>query len=199
MEFGQLPAQAHRAIRPETGCQILQRGGELVGGFVENHGPPLLGQGFQMLPAAFFGGGEKTLKAEPPGGLPGDAQGGDGGAGTGDGAHRDSRLGALFDQIFSRVGNGGAACVGNQGAGLAVQNPLDDLVSFEGLVMLVVADKAFFDAQMIQQFQGDPGILGGDEVRLFQGFPAPDGDVPQIADGGGNEIEHSGHYETSFL
>ena len=54
--------------------------------------------------------------------------------------------------------------------------------------MLKVADKALFDAQMVQQLDADTGILCGDEIRLLQSFPAPLGNVAQIADGGRHQI-----------
>ena len=103
-----------------------------------------------MLPAAFFRSGEEALEAEPAGGLPGNAQRRNGGAGAGDGADGDTGLGALLDQILPGVGDGGAARVGNQRAGLPGENAVDDPVALCGLVMLVVADKAFFDAQMVE-------------------------------------------------
>ena len=81
----------------------------------------------------------------------------------------------------------------DQGAGLTVQDPLHNFIAFESLVMLVVADEAFFDTQVIQQLQRNPGILRGDEVGIFQGFPAAGGDIPQIADGSGNKVKHSSH------
>ena len=54
--------------------------------------------------------------------------------------------------------------------------------------MLVVADKAFFNAQVVEQLQTDPGIFCGNKVGLFQSFPAALGNIPQIADGGGDKV-----------
>ena len=65
--------------------------------------------------------------------------------------------------------------------------------------MLVVADKAFFDAEMVQQLQGYAGILRRDKVRIFQCFTAALGNVTQITDGGRNEILHSGHNLISYI
>ena len=59
--------------------------------------------------------------------------------------------------------------------------------------MFEITDQGLFNAQMIHQLQCDPGILGGDKIHAFQGFPAALGNVTQIANGGGDEIEHSGH------
>ena len=59
-------------------------------------------------------------------------------------------LGALLDQILPGVGDGRAARVGNQRAGFPGENAVNNPVALCGLVMLVVADKAFFDAQMVE-------------------------------------------------
>ena len=193
MKLCQLPAQTDGAVSAEDFRHIRQRGHQLVGGFVENHRPGLGSQGVQMLPAAFFRRGEEALKAEPAGGLPGNAQRRDGGAGTGDGANDDAGFSALLDQVLPGVGDGGTARVGDQRAGLPGENAVNDPVALRGLVMLVVADKAFFDAQMVEQFQRHPRILGGDEVGAFQRLPAAQGDIPQIADGGRDKIQHSSH------
>ena len=56
----------------------------------------------------------------------------------------------------------------------------------KSLVVLKVADKALFDAQMVQQLQAHAGIFRGDEIRLLQGAAAAIGNIPQIADGGGD-------------
>ena len=33
----------------------------------------------------------------------------------------------------------------------------------------------------------------GDKIRVFQSLPTANGNVPQISDGGGNQIQHSCH------
>ena len=63
---------------------------------------------------------QEAFEAETAGGLTGNAQGGDGGTGAGDGADHDARVMALLYQILAGVGNGGAAGIGDQGAGFAV-------------------------------------------------------------------------------
>ena len=42
--------------------------------------------------------------------------------------------------------------------------------------------------QMVQQLPGDPGVLGGDKIRLRQGFGGPGRDIAQIPDGRGTKI-----------
>ena len=172
-ELTKLPAQADGPVRAEGLQQILQGGGQLVGGFIEDHGPLLLFETLQMLPAALLGGGQEALEAEPPGGLAGNAESGDGGTGAGNGTDLDSGSHALLDQILAGIGNGGTACIGDLGAGLTGQDPLYDLITFDSLVVLIVAHKAFFNAQVVQKLQGHPGILSGDEIHRFQHLLCP--------------------------
>ena len=75
-----------------------------------------------MGPTAFLGGGQETLKAEPTGGLPGNAQGSDQSARAGDGADGNARLHALTHQLLTGVRDGGTSRVGDQSTGLASQN-----------------------------------------------------------------------------
>ena len=44
------------------------------------------------------------------------------------------------------------------------------------------------DDRAVEQLHRRPGGLGGDEARLGQGLRHAGGDVPQVADGGGNQI-----------
>ena len=193
MELAQLPAEADGTFRAEYLHHVLQGIHQLVGRFVKNHGALFCPQGRKMLPAAFFAHGEEALKAKPAGGLPGNAQCGDGGTGTGNGADGDACGGTFLHQILTGVRDGGASCIGNQGAGLTGQNPLHNAASLEGFVMLVIAYKGLFDFQVVEQLQGYPGVLCGDEIRIFQGLPGTQGNVSQVSNGGGNQIKYSGH------
>ena len=141
-----------------------------------------------MLTTALFGGRQEAFKAESAGALTGDAQRGDDRAGTGNGAYGDACLGTLLHQIFAGIRDGGAAGIRNQSAGLTGEDPLYNKITLTGLVMLIVADEAFFDAHMIQQLQRDAGIFRGDEVRLLQRLPAAGRDVAQVTNGGGYQI-----------
>ena len=65
---------------------------------------------------------------------------------------------------------------------------IDDFLAAFPFVVFVVTDKAFFDTQMVQQFQTYPGIFRCNEISLLQGFPAPLGNISQIANGSGDEV-----------
>ena len=149
MELCQLPAKADGAVLSENLRHALQGVHKLMGSFVEDHGPLLVYKRIQMLPAAFRGGGEKTLKAKSTGSLTGDAQGGDHGTGTGNGAHGNACVCALLYKLLAGVGDGGTSGVGYQRAGLPGKDPVQDHITLLRLVMLVVADKVFSDTKVV--------------------------------------------------
>ena len=169
MQFGQLPAQTQGTVGTEIRDHILQRCQQLVRGLVENHGPLLFPQSFQMSKPAFFRSGQEALKAEAPRQLPGNAQGGNGGAGAWNGGDGNPGFGTLPDQFLAGVGNGRASRVGNQCTVFSRQNPGNDPVPPESLVVFIVADQGLMQLQMVQKLQGHPGILRGDEIRLRKG------------------------------
>src|SRR5208337_2131247 len=57
------------------------------------------------------------------------------------------------------------------------------------LVVLVIADGARLDAVMAEQLQGLARVLAGDQVNFFEHAQGTQGDVFEVADGRGNEIE----------
>ena len=60
--------------------------------------------------------------------------------------------------------------------------------------MGVVADQRRGDAVMVQELFAVPGILGGNQVHLLQDPQGPEGDVLQIADGRGDDVESANFY-----
>ena len=44
-------------------------------------------------------------------------------------------------------------------------------------------------AVMVEQLAGDAGVLAGDQVGAGQGFERAHGDVAQVADRGGDEVQ----------
>ena len=57
--------------------------------------------------------------------------------------------------------------------------------------MGVVADERRLNPEVAQELAGVAGIFRGDEVRLFQHPKGPEGDVLQVADGGGDDVERA--------
>ena len=85
-----------------------------MGGFVEDHGALLRRQGLQMRPAVFFVHRQKALEGKPSGRQSGHRQGGDKGAGAGDGHHGNIRLGTALHQQLTWVADGRRAGICDQ-------------------------------------------------------------------------------------
>ena len=150
-----------------------------------------------MLPPALFIDGQKALKGEPAGGKAADGQGVHRRAAAGDGQNLHAVFRAQPHQVLAGVGNGGRAGVRHQSAGLACQQALENGLPGGDVVVLVVADQGLFDFKMVQQLDGYPGILRRDEVHGLQRLYRPGREVPQIADGGGDQIKRAAHSASS--
>ena len=199
MELRQLPAQGHPPVRTEGLPQVLQRGAQLVGRLVEDHGPLLVFQRVQPFPAAFLVDGEEALKGEPPRGQAADRQGIHCRAAAGDGEHLHPIFGTQPHQILSGIGDGRCTGVRHQSTGLPSQQPLQDGLARSGMVVFVVAHQGLFDLKVIQQLHRDPGVLRGDEVHGSQRLRCPGREVPQVADGRGHQIQRTAHAFVSFV
>ena len=199
MELRQLPAKGDLPVRAEGVPQVRQGGGKLVGSFVEDHGASFPPETVQMLPTAFFVDGEESLKGKAPGGQAADGQGVHRRAAAGDGEHPHAVFRAQPHQILSGIRHSGGARVRHQGAGFPRQQPGEDGLSGGDVVVLVVADQRLFDVEVVQELDGHPGVLRGDEIRIFQGLHGSGGEVSQIADGGGHQIECAAHGMSSSV
>ena len=142
----------------------------------------------ELLPPLLLAGGQEPLEGEAARGQAGHRQSVHGGAAAGDGQHLHAVFGAQAHQILAGVADGGHARVGHQGAGLASQQAGQDGLSGGGAVVLVIADQGLFDVEVVQQLHRHAGILGGDEVGALQRFHGAGGEIPQVADGGGDQI-----------
>ena len=185
MELGQLPAEGGLPV-PQDLQEVREGGPQAVGGLVEDHGALLPDQGREALPALLPPHGEEALKGEAPRSKPADRQGGDQGTAPRDGLHGHALRRAELHQGLAGIADGGGPGVGDQGAGLPGQEPGENGRARRGLIVLVVAHQGLFDAEVVEELQGHPGVLGGDEVRPGQGLHRPGTEVPQVADGGGD-------------
>ena len=146
----------------------------------------------QNVAALFFVSREEPLEAEPSGGHPGYRQGGDQRAGAGKGSHADALLDAFGGDDLAGVRNRWRSGVRHQGDRRAAAKLGDQLVSFVVLVVLVVACERLLDLKVVEKAQGIARVLGGDEIDLTEGAKDALGDVAEVADRGGAEVEGAG-------
>ena len=164
-----------------------------MGRLIENHGAPLPLQFLQVGAAVLLVHGQEALEGEPAGGQAGHRQGGDQGAVTRDGHHIHPILGAEGHQLLAGVGHRRGARVGDQGAALPGQQAAEHRLAPRPGVVAVIGEHGLFQPQVVEQLEGHPGILRGNKIHLPQGVRDAPGDVPQVADGGGYQIQRSGH------
>jgi len=60
------------------------------------------------------------------------------------------------------------------------------------LVMLVAAYGGGLDFEVVEQFLGLAGVFAGDAVDALEDVKGAEGDVAQVADGRGDEVEAGG-------
>ena len=64
------------------------------------------------------------------------------------------------------------------------------MLNYLVLVVLMKRSEWADDLVMIEQLNGGAGIFGENEIDRFQNFKGTEGYVLEIADGGGNDVEH---------
>ena len=68
------------------------------------------------------------------------------------------------DDAFPRIGNSGHAGIGNKGDRLATADPVQNFRLARSLVELLVAEKGFFQLQVLEKKASVPGVFCGDQV-----------------------------------
>ena len=96
-----------------------------------------------------------------------------------------------FEESHSGVGDAGHSGVGDDGDRGAVAELLDELCGAHGLVVLVVGDEGFIDPVVLQEDSRVPGVFCGDEIDGAEGVESAQGDIGEVADGSGDEVEHA--------
>ena len=88
------------------------------------------------------------------------------------------------------VGDAGRAGVGDERDALAFTQEAEDALPGLVFVVFVKGDLRAADLKVLEQPPGRACVLAGDEIDAAQGLQRPQRDVPQVADRGGDEIEH---------
>ncbi len=167
-------------------------GVEAVGGFEEDAGFVGVEGGFEDADSLGGFDGEEAAEVEGVGGEAAADEGGEDGAGAGDDFDGDVGGAAGGDEALAGVGDAGHAGVGDVGDGFALGEFGEELGAAHGLVVLVEADEGFADFEVGEEFAGVAGVFAGDEVDGGEGIAGAEGDVPEVADGGGDDVEVAG-------
>ncbi|MFM1944056.1 MAG: hypothetical protein RI897_3038 [Verrucomicrobiota bacterium] len=172
--------------------EFLEEALDAEGGFVERERSRKCAERFEAGAALPGFMGEETDEVEFVGGEAAGGEGGDDGAGTGDGFDAEAGLEDGADDAFAGVADSGGSGVGDERDGFALLQELEDLFCALVFVETKGAEEGFADAEVFQEEAGVAGILCGDAVAVLEDAEGACGDVFQITDGGGDEVESSG-------
>ena len=117
--------------------------------FVEHHGAHFVFDGLQVVLTALFIDAQKALKRKSARRQSRYRQRGNDGARARHNKHRHVVLGAQRHKVFARVGDGRHAGVGDNGARFARQNAVYNAPTLFGLVVLIIAYKRLFNAEVV--------------------------------------------------
>jgi hypothetical protein len=187
-----LVSERRRTVRAEGGDGVGEGLLDPVRGLVEDQGAGFAGEAGQALAAGAGPGGEEAFERETVAGQPGHAQRGDQRAGPGDRTDPDACGAGGGDQPETGVADQRRAGVGHQGQRFAAAQARDQALALLGLVVFVQRDQALLDAVMGQQLAGVAGVLGADRGHSAQGLQRPRGEVAEMADRGGDDVQHAG-------
>ncbi len=186
--FGEFAGDADEAVWGDA-VEEGEGGVEAVGGFEEDAGfVGVEGGGEDALALAAFDG-EEAAEVEGVGGEAAADEGGEDGAGAGEDFDGDGGGVAGGDEALTWVGDAGHAGVGDVGDAFAEGEFAEELGAAHGFVVLVEADEGFADVEVGEEGAGVAGVFAGDEVDGGEGIAGADGDVAEVADGGGDDVE----------
>ena len=117
------------------------------------------------------------------------SQSGDQRTGAGNGLDPETRRHGIGHHPFPRITDSGTAGIGDQGHLLAPAETVEDLGRPTGFVETKVADHRLAESEMGQQLAGVSRVLGDDDVALLQHTQGAQGDVLQVPDRGGDQIQ----------
>ncbi len=119
-------------------------------------------------------------------------EGAERGVGSGDGVDGDAGGDGFGGDGGAGVGDAGHAGVGDDGDAAAGFEGFDELAGAGVFVVRVVADGGRADAEVVEQLGGLAGVFAGDAVDGAKDAEGAEGDVFEVADGGGDEVEAGG-------
>jgi hypothetical protein len=111
------------------------------------------------------------------------------GRSAGDRDDADAFVARRGDEAVARIGDQRGAGVGNERDGLAGLQRRDQLRAGGIGIVLMIGDGFRLDRIAVEQAAGDAGILAGEDIAGGQRFERADGDVAEIADRRGDDIE----------
>jgi len=193
LEFlGELAGEAEAGLG-DFGDGVLQHPDDAVGRFEVDAGAATGGGGGEFLAALSAFDGEEAAEIERDHGEAGTGQGEERGGGSGDDLDGDSGGDGGADEAFAGIADSGESGIGDEGDGFAGGKAVDEFGGAFGFAELVVADHRFTDFKAGEEMAGVAGILGSDEGDFLENADGAGGEVLQVTDGSGDDVEFAGH------
>ena len=117
---------------------------------------------------------------------------GDHGGGSGHRHHGNARFARFLDEKEAGIRDTGRAGIRDERYRDAIHELPDDGCALGRFVVLEVARHGHVDAEVGQQRARTSSVLAGDEAYLLQDPEGAQGDVLEVADGGGDDVEGTG-------
>ncbi len=187
--FSELAGDADAA----AGCEFAENfegGWQAVGRLEEEGGFSRVEGSLELLATLSFFDVKETVKGKRMGGESGGDQGRGDGGGAGENGEFDTLITTGFQETVSRVRQAGGSGVGNNCDVLTFPGTCNEVGNPLLFVVVVKRNQGAGDFEVIEELKGVTGVLAGDEVSVPQRVDRPKGNVPQIADGGGDEGDH---------
>jgi hypothetical protein len=187
--LGQFAADGCLSIAAEHVCRGNQGGADAVRGFEEHQRCGGCCKFRQAVAAGLVLGRQKAGEQEGVVGQAGTDKGCQRRRGAGNGDDTVAGLDRRLRQTVAGIGDQRSPGIGDQRHGLALfecrEQPWASLVG----IVFVVGVGAVLDAVAIEQDAGDAGVLAGEHIGASQGFQRAQGNIAEISDRRGDEIE----------
>ena len=188
VELGDLTGEAGITIA-KNGGSVGDGVGDAVRRLVEDEGAVFDAEAFEGALAFAGTSGKEAEKDELVVRKAGGGEGGEERCRTGNGDDRDAMANGESDQAMAGIGDEGHASITDQCDGGTSFHGEHEFGSAGEFVVLVVADERLMDLEMIQEFEGVAGVFAGDLLDFFENAQGAEGDVFEVADGSGDQIE----------
>lgn len=123
-------------------------------------------------------------------------------AGRGESSHEGTRARNGFDaeaggddfgdDAGAGIGDAGGSGIGDQRDNGAGAQAVGDFGRASGFIEPEVGDHGLPDVEVLEELTGVTGVLGGDEVAVAEDAEGAQGDVLEVPDGSGDEVERAG-------
>ncbi len=186
VNLGEFPGDRDPALLEER-AQIPEKIGDPPGRFKEHLGFVALGDGIQELAPAFSAPGHEPKKAKTVGAEATQTEGRERRAGARGDMNRQSGIPGGGDKPGAGVADDRCSRIAHEGEGLPLLQHGDGRIPGRVLAVCMVGAKRTRDAMALEQDLGAPGVFGENEISGLENLQGPEGDVIEVADGGGDD------------